>query len=69
MSFDDSEDDVTLESVKVVAATAKAICVEVDDEEHWIPRSRVLDGTEVEERGDVGRLVIPAWLARDRGLE
>jgi len=66
--------------VKVTGYSAKAIFVvaldEVNDDgtlqkgavEHCIPKSQIMDGSEVEGKGDEGELVIPKWLALDRGL-
>lgn len=65
--FDDSDDDVTLD-VELVAETDRAIRVRVDGDEEWIPLSQVRD-RDVHERGDVGTITIPRWLAADRGWE
>ncbi len=54
--------------VVVKKTTDKALLCEIDGEEHWIPRSQCLDGTSVEDEGDEGSIVIPAWLARAKGI-
>lgn len=64
----DDDDTVTIGDIEVKASTPKAILIEVDGEEHWIPRSQLLDGTDVDDVGDEGKIVIPKWLADDRGL-
>ncbi len=37
------------------------------DKAAWIPKSQILDGSEVRAKGDKGVLIIPAWLAAERG--
>lgn len=44
------------------------LLVDCDGLEVWIPRSQVDDKSEVWREGDEGELVIPLWLAEDRGL-
>jgi len=34
----------------------------------WIPKSQILDASEVYEDGHRGTLVIPEWLATEKGL-
>lgn len=53
---------------RVKRATDKAILVEVDGEEAWIPQSQIDDESEVWKDGDEGTLVIPLWLAEAKGL-
>lgn len=56
-------------SVTVEAATPKALMVRVEGvEPFWVPRSQVMEGTDVFDKGDVGTLVMPRWLAEKRGL-
>ena len=54
----------------VLAETDKAIGFKDpgDDELTWIPKSQICDESEVNEKGDSGTLVIPYWLAFDKGL-
>lgn len=66
---DDDKPDVELEVVEVKAATEKAMLVLYKDEEYWIPRSQVRDGTKVNKKGDKGKLVISAWIAGEKGLQ
>ena len=58
-------------AVKVKAKTELAILVVSEDgDEAWVPFSKILDGSEIDEDGDVGdegKLLIPEWLAEDRG--
>lgn len=59
----------TIKGAKCVGETAAAILVEVDGEEHWIPRSQLHErDNEVTEEGDEGDLVVAEWLALDKGL-
>lgn len=52
------------EGVAVIRTTEKAILCAIDGAEHWIPRSQIIDSNPVID----GRLVIPAWLAKKKGL-
>jgi hypothetical protein len=44
------------------------LLVEIDGEDHWIPKSQVQAGTDVEDEGDIGTIVLPKWLAEEKGL-
>ena len=62
----------SFDDVKVKRATDKAILVEIDGEEHWIPKSHVHDDSEVwddapDARGP-GRLVVSQWIAEQKGI-
>lgn len=60
---------VSIEDVACLRATEKAILVNVDGEELWIPLSQVDDDSEVYSEGDEGTLIITAWIARQKGLD
>ena len=65
----DPSDPVEIEDVLVVKVSDRAMLIRTDDgTEAWIARSQLLDGTDVEEEGDVGTVVIPQWLADQKGL-
>lgn len=49
-------------------STDKALLVEVDGEELWIPHSQIDDDSEVYREGDAGQLVISEWIAKQKGL-
>ena len=49
-------------------ATPKAILIEYEGVEKWIPQSLISDDSEVWKEGDTGTLVIPEWFARKEGL-
>lgn len=57
---------VDVDEVRV--ATASAILVSDGTVEVWIPKSQIGSLSEVKDKGDKGRLLIPEWLAQDRGL-
>jgi hypothetical protein len=59
---------VSIENARAIKATSMAILVEVDDEEYWIPISQIDDDSEVYQKGDEGTLIIPRWLAEEKGL-
>lgn len=62
-------DGVRLEAkVKRVAASGKALLVEIEGEDHWIPVSQITDDSEVWREGDSGTLVITEWIAAQKGL-
>lgn len=63
-----SRSPVELDAVEVKRTTPAAIQVEVDGRKVWIPRSQLLEENEVTEEGEIGLLVIPEWLAHERGL-
>lgn len=59
---------IRIEDAKCIAATSKAICVEIDGEEYWIPQSQVHEDSEVYNHGDQGTLVISEWIAKQKGF-
>lgn len=64
----DRNEPVEIAVTEVIAETDKAILCVVDDEDVWIPISQIDDASEVWEYGDEGTLVIPRWLAEEKGL-
>ena len=59
---------VSVEVERVKCATDKALCVVVEGEEVWIPRSQIHDDSEVWDEGHEGTLVVPLWLAEAKGI-
>lgn len=57
-----------IHDVTVMRVTEKAVLCMVDGKEVWIPQSQIHDDSEVWKEGDEGTLVIPEWLALDKGL-
>lgn len=53
---------------ETIRETPKAILVEVEGEEFWIPKSQIDDESEVWQDDQEGELVIPLWLAEEKGL-
>jgi hypothetical protein len=52
-----------------VKETDKALLVEVEGEEVWLPKTQIDDDSEVYSmKAGAGMLVIPMWLAREKGL-
>lgn len=60
------EVDVPVEDVK--AETDSAILIVTEEAEEWIPKSQILDDSEVWKKGDSGILVIRRWLAEEKDL-
>lgn len=59
-------------TVLVKAATDKALLVEYESEEFWIPKSQIHDDSEIyssHQLGEEGELVLPYWFAEQKGLE
>ena len=48
--------------------SGKALLVEVDEQTAWIPQSQIDEDPEVWRPGDTGELVIPQWLAEEKGF-
>ncbi len=63
-----SDDRVRVEVETVKRATDKAILCVIEGEEVWIPQSQIDDESEVWKAGDEGTLVIPLWLAEEKGI-
>jgi hypothetical protein len=63
-----AEDLARVEVERVKCVTDKALCVIVEGEEVWIPKSQIHDDSEVWGAGHEGTLVIPLWLAEAKGI-
>ncbi len=59
---------VTIQDVDAVKETEKAILIYHDGMEAWIPKSQIHEDSEVYAEGHSGDLVIPKWLAKQKGL-
>lgn len=62
------KDTVEIEGVVCTGETDKAIFVDIEGEEHCIPKSQVDQDSEVYKKGTDGRLVISRWIAEKKGL-
>jgi hypothetical protein len=66
----DSNDPVSVGQARVLRATTKALLVEVDGEQTWVPKSCIHDDSEVwRDDSEPGELVVKAWFARKEGWE
>jgi len=50
-----------------IRETAKALLVEVEGEERWVPKSCIHDDSEVWKEGDEGTLALMGWFAEKDG--
>lgn len=64
----DFKDKAHFKNVKALRATDKALFCEINEEDHWIPRSQIDDSSEVYEEGHEGELVVSQWIADEKGL-
>ena len=55
---------------EVFGESPKALCASLDGDHrvHWIPRSQLQPGTEVQRDGDCGLLFVNEWFARTARL-
>ena len=61
---------VSVGDAQVIRETDKAILVDVEGDEVWIPKSALHDDSEVwSEKNGEGTLVVMAWFARKQGWE
>lgn len=68
ISDEDDREQVSIEDVKCVGATDRAIRVQIDGALHWVPQSQITDDSEVYANGHEGTLIVKAWFARKEGL-
>jgi hypothetical protein len=59
---------VSLGGVSVLKESEKALLIDFEGEEHWIPKSQVHDDSDVYEEGDLGTIIISRWIAGQKGL-
>jgi len=59
---------IEISDVEVKKETEKALLVEIEGEEFWIPKSLIHDDSEVHSEDDKGTLVVPEWFAEKEGL-
>lgn len=62
MSKQDEEVEVTVDRIE--HSTPKAVCVVVDKEKIWLPKSQIT----VNEDKEPITVTMPEWLATDKGL-
>ena len=68
MSDRDETDLLLFDDVRVIAERSRVLLCLIRDRTVWVHRSHVGLGSNVNRRGDHGRLVIPKWLAVDLDL-
>lgn len=68
VQFIEKKDLVEVENIRVIAERERSIIIDWKGQEVLIPKSQIGESSAVQGDGDVGVLVIPRWLARDRGL-
>lgn len=62
-------DPVTFEVETVKAETDRAILVEIEGEEVWVPKSAIEEESEVwSQKNGSGDLIVARWWAEKRGL-
>lgn len=59
---------VEFHDVEVKHETDKALLVDIEGEEVWIPKSVIDDDSEVYKSGTEGTLIIPEWFSKKNGL-
>jgi hypothetical protein len=59
---------VHLDDCKVIRTTEKALLVEYEGEEIWLPISQVSEGDKYE-AGDECTISVTAYIAREKGIE
>ncbi len=57
---------VSIENVTCLKETDKALLVEHEGVETWVPKSQVHDDSEVYQEGQAGTLVVSLWLAEEK---
>ena len=54
--------------VTCVRESVRAVCVRFDGSETWVPRSQLhATENEIKQQGDQGMLILPLWLAQEKG--
>lgn len=61
---------VEVDDVRCVGESASKLAIHcvIDGQYVWIPQSQIHENSEVWKLGDFGTLVIPFWLAKEKGL-
>jgi hypothetical protein len=65
---DDRYEPVEFEGVTVKVARERALLCDVEGKAVWIPISQIHDDSEVYKADTEGKLIIPQWLAEEKGL-
>lgn len=68
MMFRSDREAIEIDVEEVTVETDKAILIWTDGEAFWIPKSQIDESSEVQGKGDSGTLLIPEWLAKEKGI-
>lgn len=63
-----SDGTIEFEDVEVVKETDAALLVRIEGEEVWLPKSQLCEDSDKLEEGETGTIMLPSWLAFDKGL-
>lgn len=66
----EDEPSVTFSDVSVIRETDKALLCLIEEEEVWIPKTQIVDGSEVfdADENSSGKLMVTEWIALQKGL-
>lgn len=53
---------------RAIRSTEAAVLVDIGTEEIWVPRSQIVEESEIQDDGDEGELWTTEWWAKQRGL-
>jgi len=66
--YDPTSDDFIEIEATAVAVTAKAVCLDYNGDEQWVPRSQTdIDPSDPIAKGDVLSVGIKKWLLKQKG--
>jgi len=65
----DTPNSHTIESATCIKETGMAVLVEINDEEHWVPKSVIMSESDIQGLNDEGDLVVADWWAEKSGIE
>jgi hypothetical protein len=69
MRRDNDPEPVSQGDAVAIAETDKALLVEIDGDEKWVPKSVIHDNSEVWKKGDEGTIVVEGWWGRAEGWD
>ena len=61
------QEEIFSVEAEILRETLKAVLIEVEGEEIWLPRSQLIDDDELPVRGKA-RVKMTAWIAKEKGL-
>ncbi len=64
----EKETPVTIDGATCLRETDRALQVRVGDRTEWIPKSKIDRSSEVLHDGDMGKLVLDPWIAKEKGF-